>query len=185
MLVPLCSCLTKSLKEVRPAMTVPVPVPTARFRLSRRLCSIAGLAFLVVGAFGGTAFARWNSHGGGSNSAATGSLAPVTVVALTGTPTTSLLPGGSSDVVLKVSNTNAYSVILTSIAITPGQSVTASNGSCTTSGVTITFPSSPSISVPAGSSQVDVPGAASMSLASQNACQGNTFTFPVTVTFAK
>jgi hypothetical protein len=157
----------------------------SHFRLSRRLCTIIAFVGLVIGGTGGVAFAKWNSHGSGSGSGTTGTLAAVSVVALTGGPTASLLPGGSSDVVLRVRNTNSFGVLLTSISISSGGTITASNGACTFSGVTITFPSSPSISVPAGSSTVDLAGAASMSLASQNACQGNTFTFPVTVTFQK
>lgn len=181
MLEPPCPHVAQSLKEVYPVMTV----TARRCRLSRRLGLILGLAGLLVGAFGGAAFAKWKGHGSGSSSAATGALAPVSVVALMGGPTSSLLPGGTSDVVLQVSNSNPYPVVLTAIAMTSGGSISASNGACATSGVSLTFPSSPSISVPAGSSRVDLPGAASMSLASQNACQGNTFTVPVTVTFQK
>jgi hypothetical protein len=147
-----------------------------------------GLVVVVFGISGGAAYGHWRTSGSGSGAgASTGSMAAVSVVAFIGgdQPTTALLPGGTSDVVLRVNNTNSYAVNLTSIAITAGQSITASNGACTTSGVSIAFPSSPSIAVPAGSSLVDVAGAASMSLASQNACQGNTFTFPVTVTFQK
>jgi hypothetical protein len=160
-------------------------MPKTRTGLSGGMCAVVGLVGLMIGGAGGAAFATWHSPGSGTGTGATGTLGPVTVIALVGGPSSSLLPGATSDVVLEVSNANTYPVTLTSIAMTAGGTVSASNGLCTTSGVGIAFPSHPSISVPVGSSKVDLAGAASMSLASQNACQGNTFTFPVTVTFQK
>ncbi len=176
------------LAPLHPSREIPQEVPAmpmTRTGLSRRLVTMVGLVGLAIGGAGGAAFASWHSPGSGTGTGGTGSLGAVTVIALVGGPASSLLPGGSSDVVLEVSNSNSYPVTLTSIVMTSGGSVSASSGSCTTSGVSITFPSTPSISVPAGSSKVDLAGAASMSLASQNACQGNTFTLPVTVTFQK
>jgi hypothetical protein len=158
-----------------------------RFRISRRLCIIFGLVCLVLGSAGGTAFAAWTSLGSGSGTGSTGALAPVTVVAMVGgdTPTTALLPGGSSDVVLRVDNTNAYAVTLTAITQNTPITMVGNVGTCTTTGLSINFPSTPSITVPVGSTLVHVPGAASMSTASMNGCQGASFEFPVTVTFQK
>jgi hypothetical protein len=148
------------------------------------MASIAGVLLVVTG---GAAFAYWRTVGSGSGSGATTTLVSPSVVALTGgdAPTTSLLPGTSSDVVLRVSNPNSFSVTLT--AITLNGSITAAGGlgTCATTGVTANFPSSPSIAVAAGSHLIDLPGAAAMSLASDNGCQGATFHLPVSLTFTR
>jgi hypothetical protein len=58
----------------------------------------------------------------------------------------------------------------------------ASHSGCTTTGVTFTPPSNPNITLPAGSSLVHLSGAASMSTGSLSACQGATFSVPVSIT---
>lgn len=157
-----------------------------RSPLSRRLFGVPlAIVFVVLCAV--TAVAYFASSGAGSGSASSGSLQPVTVVGLTGgdTPSSYLFPGGSADVILRVSNQNSYSVTLVSavgngtITADPGHSL------CTTTAVTFTDQPSLNITIPAGSSLIHLPGTASMGLLSSSGCQGATFSIPVSVTVHK
>jgi hypothetical protein len=165
------------------------PVPLRLFRkvASRRSLMALGLTCLVIGTAVGGAFAYWNGHGPGSSSGATGTMATPSVVAFTGgdAPSNSLLPGSSSDVILRISNTNSYAVMLTAISINGSITGSGGIGTCTTTGVTTNFPTSPAIAVPAGSTLIHLSGAALMSTSSQSGCQGATFSIPVSLTFKK
>ena len=150
-----------------------------------RVLGIAALVFLL--ASGGTAFAYFTgalrSAGG---SASTGNLQTVTISATVGgdAPSSKLYPGGpAADVILRVNNPNSYAVKLFSISGNGTITADGSHSGCTTTGVTFTPPGSPNITVPAGNSLIHVSGAATMSTASLNACQGATFSIPVTATF--
>jgi len=160
---------------------------SSRFGFSRRLYAFAGLICALIGVVGGAAYAYWNTLGSGSATATVANISTVSVAAFTGgdAPTTALLPGGSSDVVLRLNNTNSYAVTLSAISLSGSLTVSGGIGTCGTTGVTITFPTSPSIAVPAGSHLLDLSGAASMSTLSQTGCQGATFQIPVSVTFRK
>jgi hypothetical protein len=147
------------------------------------LCAVVA----TLGMTAGVAFAYWALSGAGSASAASSSLGAVTVAAFTGgdAPSTSLLPGGSSDVVLRLNNTNSFPITVTAIALNGTIVATGGIGTCATTGVSVTFPSSPSINVASGSHLIDLSGAAAMSLASQTGCQGATFDIPVSISFQK
>jgi hypothetical protein len=150
----------------------------------RALFFLAVIALIGLGA--GVAYAYFTSSGSRSGSGSTGTLQNITVAATTGTPSTPLRPGGSGDVTLQVTNTNSYAVTL--VSVTGAGSVTADHGhpGCTTTGVTFASQSSLSISITAnGTTQVDLPSAASMSAASSAGCQGATFSIPVTITVQK
>ena len=73
------------------------------------LCLLAG---------GGTAYAYWATTGAGSGAAAAATMQAVTVDAFVAGDSnrTSLVPGGSADVVLRTSNPNAFAVQLYSVA---------------------------------------------------------------------
>jgi len=155
---------------------------TARSALPRWL---ALSAFVVVAAAAGTAYAYNTTTASATRSAHTGTMQTVTVQALVGgdAPSSKLYPGGpAADVILRVNNPNSYSLKLFSIAGNGSITADASHSGCTTPGVTFSPPSSPNIALPAGSSLVHLSGAASMSTASVNACQGATFSIPVTMT---
>jgi predicted phage tail protein len=154
----------------------------------RRRRMLLALTAIIVSIGSGTAYgyftASASAHGTGQ--ASTGTMATVTIAATAGTPGTPLLPGGTGDVTLKITNPNSFSVSL--VSVTGSGTVTADglHPGCTTTGVTFNAPS-PSgptlpISIAASSTQqIDIPGAASMSAASVSACQGATFSIPVTI----
>ena len=150
---------------------------------------LTGVLTLVIGA--GTAYAYWATDGSGGGSAGAGDMKTVTVDALVpgDTPASTLVPGGTADVVLRVTNPNPYSVQVYSV--TNNGTATADNAhpSCTTTGVTFAStpsPLSPAVSIAANSSTlVTLPGAASMDATSQSVCQGATFHLPVTLAVRK
>jgi hypothetical protein len=155
--------------------------------LTRTLLFTLGLATLALIVSASAASAYWTTHGSGSASVTTGSLSTVSVIAFAGgdSPATSLLPGGTADVIVRVNNTNSYALVLTAISLNGSIVASGGSGTCSTTGVSTTFPSNPSITVAAGSHLVHFSNSAVMSLASSNGCQGATFQIPVSITFAK
>ena len=155
---------------------------------SKRLLALLVVPFLAITT--ATVWAYWSASGAGTGAAATATMQTVTLVALAGgdtPPSAALAPGGTSEVVLKVHNPNAFSVHVYSITAGAG-SITADSGHsslCTTTGVTFTAPAvpfPPNTSVPAGGSVViRLADAASMDASSSNGCQGATFSIPITL----
>ncbi|MDT0168088.1 hypothetical protein [Pseudarthrobacter sp. BRE9] len=151
----------------------------------------AALAGLLVTAGAGTAYAYWTAGGTGSGSAAAGTMQTVTVDALVAgdNPRTALIPGGSADVVLRLTNPNPYAVQVYSITANGPATADAAHPGCTTTGVSFTgttAPLSPATSVAANSSTLlTLPGSAVMDTTSLAACQGATFSLPVTAEVRK
>jgi hypothetical protein len=146
--------------------------------------TVVAAAAVSVGAVGmNAAAAYFTSPGSGTGAASVGTVA-VTVSATAGTPATPLYPGSTGDVTLKVSNPHDSAVTLKKVegngTITPD----AGHASCSPTGVTFTDQTSLNTNLPANTNDIpiDLAGAASMSAASANGCQGATFTLPVKVT---
>lgn len=153
-------------------------------RASRRVLLVATVVIATL--IGGTsvAFAYWRSSGSGSGTGTTGTMTINVTAVLAGDSSgaTTLVPGGTGDVVLRVNNPNAYSVQVS--AISANGSITASN-SCSTSGITFTSPGSYSASqftLASGSNLLRLSGALGINLSVSSSCQGATFTVPVAVT---
>jgi hypothetical protein len=154
-----------------------------RYRSYLLIMSAVGL---IIGLGSGVAYAYFTGSGKGTGSASIGTMQPVTLVSATVAPST-LLPGGTGDVTLKVKNQNSFAVTLVSVTGT-GVTITADTGhpGCTTTGVTFTNQTSLNTSIPASTTAtIDLPGAAFMSTASSAGCQGATFSIPVTITVHK
>jgi hypothetical protein len=145
---------------------------------------LAALVFATtVGIGGGSALAYWHSSGAGHGSGANGTPSAVTVEAASGTPSSQLIPGGTADLLVQITNPNAYAVTLVSIAA--NGTVTSTVSACDSGGNGVTVPtqSGLSITIASGSSQlVHVPAGIAMSNASASACQGASFHAPVTIT---
>ena len=93
-----------------------------------------------------------------------------------------LQPGGSADVILRITNPNDFAVTLSSV--TANGTITASGGlgACTTTGVS--FGGVSGLSTPIAedaTTLVHLQGAATMSSASSSGCQGATFSIPVSI----
>jgi hypothetical protein len=149
----------------------------------------ATAAALVLGA--GVGVAAWSSSGTGSAGAKATTLQAVTVTA--GTTSAQLYPGGTGDVVLSVTNPNPFPVKITQVSqdTSAGKYVSSDQGSnCTDAnathptGVTLTTATGAPLATVAASSTgtVTLTGKAAMSNASDNLCQGATFSIPVVVT---
>jgi len=146
---------------------------------------LALVVFVGVVATGGIAYASFSGTGSATGQAHTGSMQTITVTAFIGgdAPTSKLYPGGpAADVMLRVNNPNSYSVKLVSVSANGSIIADAGHPGCTTTGVTFTPQTSLTTLIPVGSSLVHLSGAASMNTTSQNACQGATFTIPVSIT---
>ena len=158
--------------------------------MNRRILGVIAMviAILVVTVGGaGVAYAYWSAGGAGTGFGATGTTVPLTLSA--GAPTASLLPGGQTGVVLTMTNTNAATVKVSSLALdttqgTGGFSVDSGHAGCTLS--TLSFSTQTNAgagwSVPGkvgstnGTLTATLTNALAMSVSAANACQGATFT---------
>lgn len=151
-------------------------------QLRKKLAATATATVTLSAA--GIAFAAWTADIDGTGGASAGSHQATTVLAVTPTaPEAQLYPGGTGDVKFTVKNPNPYPVRYTSVAL--NGAITSDKGlACNTStGVTYTAPTGP-WDVPAHSegTTFTLTGAVSMSNASDNSCQGATFTIPLKLT---
>ena len=153
--------------------------------INRRLAvAVMATAFAIVG----LVYAAWTTNGTGSAYAKAGTAQALSTVDVSASTSASLYPGVSGDVLVKLDNPNPYPVTVTAITGSGTVAADAGHSGCTTTGVTFTNQTGLSLVIPAKSGGVDgvlqttLTNAASMSNASLNACQGATFTIPVTLT---
>ncbi|WP_284978733.1 hypothetical protein [Arthrobacter sp. fls2-241-R2A-200] len=156
-------------------------------RLAR---TAAATVVLCILGGAGSAYAYWASTGIGAGSAANGTMQTVTVDALVPGDTlqTSLVPGGTADVIVRATNPNPQAVTIYGITSSGAATADGAHSGCTTTGVTFTPPPAPmaSLTIQANSSiLVTLQGAASMGTGSMSACQGAQFSIPVTLEVRK
>jgi len=141
----------------------------------------------------GLVYAAWTTNGGGTAYSKAGTSSPLTTVDVSATTPATLYPGQNGDVLIKISNPNKFAVRVTGVSLNGTNADIApdsSHSGCTTTGVSFTNQTGLSIDVPAqsggtpGTTQTTLTGAASMSNASVDACQGATFSIPVNLTAA-
>ena len=128
--------------------------------------------------------AAWTAGGTGSGSAKAGTATALTTSDASASVVKLLYPSGSADVAVTINNPNPYAVTVSSV--TGNGTITSGNATCDASnGVTFTDQTGLSIVVPANGNKTTVfANAASMSNASVDACQGQTFTIPVSISGA-
>ena len=147
------------------------------------LIALAGV-MVLTGTLAGGAYAYWTAHASGSGTATVGTVSPVTVEAASGTPTSLLVPNGTADLLVQVTNPNAFAVTIVGISQSGTVSVTGGTG-CTAAnaGVTVPTQAALSVSIASGSHVVaHIPGGAAMSSTSASGCQGASFQIPITLT---
>jgi hypothetical protein len=145
------------------------------------------LVMMTLSALGGIAAAVWSAIGAGSGSA--GSSTTVSVALTPGTPAGLLYPGGQSNVVLTVTNTNSAPVRIGSFALDPvrgtgGFSADSAHTGCVLTALSYTTQSNGTTgwTVPAkvgtvnGTLAVTLTNALAMSTSAVNACQSAVFT---------
>ncbi len=156
-----------------------------KFRDSRwyRRITAGSILFAII-LVSSVAYAAWTASGGGQGYAKAGTAQALTTVDVSATTTATLYPSGTGDVFLKINNPNPYPVTVASV--TGSGVVTSTVPACDLStGVTFVNQTGLSLTVPAGGATAfTLTGAAAMSNASANACQGATFTIPVTLSGA-
>lgn len=127
------------------------------------------------------AYAYWTTSGGGTASASAGTLANVTIDQVVVGDT--LRPGGPAvNVTVKLNNPNAFAVDITSITAGAVASDMAACAGADT-GVTLDL-SAVTGSIPASTMETYI-ASASMTTASVAACQGATFSAPLTLLVRK
>jgi hypothetical protein len=153
-------------------------------RLIRNKRLVVLATALTVMSVGGLAFAAWLSSGTGSAYGGAKTSKPLTTVDLSAGTIADLYPGATGAAVIEIDNPNPYPIRITAVsADTAPIKVDAAHqaGGCVTTGVSFTDQTGLSIDVPAGgTAKASLTGAVKMSNASDNACQGATFTIPVT-----
>ena len=136
---------------------------------------------LVLGLGAGSAFGYFTSSGAGHGSASTATLLPA--LGAHGVPTTRLVPGGTADVAVEVTNPNTFAVTVVSATAGGVVTVDAGHPTCTPASVSFTNPGGLTVMIPASTTQaLSFAGAASMSISAPNACQGASFSIPLTLT---
>jgi len=149
---------------------------------TRKSRFIGGTVALLVLGVVGLVYAAWTTSGSGSGYAKAGTAQALSTVDASAATTADLYPGSDGSVKLNIHNPNPYQVTVTDVTAGTG-SITATGGigTCTTTGVSLNAQHGLSIVVPpnANSGVVTLNNAAHMSNASENGCQGATFTIPV------
>lgn len=156
-----------------------------RFKDHRWLRRItAGSLLFGIIAVASVAYAAWTSSGAGQGYAKAGTAVALTTVDVSATTPATLFPSGTGNVLLKITNPNPYPVTVTTVTGTGAATSTVPACNLAT-GVTFTNQTGLSLVVPASSAaQFTLTGAAAMSNASDNSCQGAVFTIPVTLSGA-
>jgi hypothetical protein len=154
-----------------------------RFFKKRNVIAVS-MTLIVMTAVG-FVYAAWTTNGSGSGYAKAGTSQALTTIDVSATTSASLYPGQNGNVTVKINNPNPYNVRVTGVAGSGTITADAGHSGCTTTGVTFTDQSSLTLDVSASTAtEFTLNGAASMANTSLNACQGATFTIPVTLTGA-
>jgi hypothetical protein len=162
-----------------------------RWTARPRWAVVAGSVVAAVAGMGtGAAFGYFAAAGSGTGGGSVGTMQTVTLTAVTGTPATPLVPGGTGDVVVSVHNPNRFAVSVTSVVYEPGATIgfDAGHGGCTTGDsqpvVGLSVPGSDlPVAVPASSSATfHLANAVTMEPTATSNCQGATISIPVVLT---
>jgi len=156
--------------------------------LGKRRLIFAAVTLMTLGIVS-LGYAAWTSSGNGSGFAQASTAKALTSLNVSGT-SASLYPGAVADLQLNISNPNPYPIKVTDV--TGNGAITADAGHATCgqdaghpTGVSYTDQHNLTITVPANAStQVALSNSVSMSNASDNSCQGATFTVPVSLSGA-
>ena len=153
----------------------------------RRLILLAALLVILGIPVGGVAWSFWTAGGSGAGSGANSTLTAISLSS--GTPTATLFPGGSTNVVLSATNTNTATVHIGSLSLdsaqgTGGFSVDSSHASCSVAALSYTTQSNggagwnvpKKVGAVNGTLAITLSNALSMSGTAANGCQGATFT---------
>jgi hypothetical protein len=148
----------------------------ARLALALSAVAVLATAALTLGSW-----AVGSSTGNGYAKAITAQ--SVTLSDASASTTAQLYPGGTGDLVVKVTNPNSFGVTVTSV--TGSGTITSDKGAACNAATGVTFTNATGLSqtVAGGATTTfSLVGKVAMSNASDNTCQGAIFTVPVTLT---
>ena len=129
----------------------------------------------------GIGLAYWSSQGSGTGTATTGTA----TISLPTTPATvsGLYPGASiTNVQVTLTNTSPAASVLLKTLNAGTTTVDSGHSGCTNAGVSFSANSIPTTVISANGGTITVTGTVAMSTTAPNACQGATFTIPITAT---
>ena len=130
----------------------------------------------------GVTFGSWSITGTGNGYSKAVTAQALTTVDVSGSTTAQLYPGGTGDLIVRVSNPNPFAITVTSV--TGNGTITSDKGaSCNSStGVTYTDTTGLSQNVGAGAAATfTLANKVSMANSSADACQGAIFTVPISI----
>jgi hypothetical protein len=151
---------------------------------AQRLRLAVALLVALLTLMSGVTFGGWSVTGTGSGYSKALSAQSLTLSDASASTSAQLYPGGSGDLVVKVTNPNPFAVTITAVSNGSG-SITSNKGSAcdASTGVTYTNTTGLSQAVGAGATVTfSVTGKVAMSNASDTSCQGATFTIPINLT---
>src|SRR5690348_14692300 len=105
--------------------------------MTRRVLVLILVPILAIIGIGSAAFAYWRTTGTGSGSASVAGAPAAITIATNGTAGALLQPGGTGDLVVSVTNPNAYAVQITAISGTGTVTAAGGIGTCATTGITV------------------------------------------------
>lgn len=162
-----------------------------RFITRKKIAAATAATALGVG--GVIAYAAWTSSGSGNGTVSARSASALVVA--DATTATTLYPTGTANLVVTLTNNNAYNVAVTAISqgvLSSGAptaaaiTVDSNHSSCNVSSVTLTAPALSGVVVAGngGTYTLTLHNAVAMDNTAADACQGATFTVPVVATAA-
>jgi hypothetical protein len=156
--------------------------------LGKRRLIFAAVTVMALGIVS-LGYAAWTSSGNGSGFAQASTAKALTSLSVSAT-SASLYPGATADLQLNLNNPNPYPVKVTDVTGNGAITADAAHATCGQdaqhpTGVSYTDQHNLNITVPANSStQVALSNSIAMTNASDNSCQGATFTVPVSLSGA-
>ncbi|HEY7398682.1 MAG TPA: hypothetical protein VH538_10290 [Gaiellaceae bacterium] len=148
---------------------------------ARFLLALAAVGILATTAITLGSWTVGSSAGNGYSKAITAQ--NVTLSDASGQTTAQLYPGGTGDLVVKVTNPNSFAVTVTGVS--GAGTITSDKGTACNNATGVTYTNTTGLSQVVGSGATvtfSVVGKVAMSTASDNSCQGAIFTVPITVT---
>jgi hypothetical protein len=151
---------------------------------AQRLRLAVALLVALLTLMSGVTFGGWSVTGTGSGYSKALSAQSLTLSDASASTSAQLYPGGSGDLVVKVTNPNPFAVTITAVANGSG-SITSNKGAACDASTGVTYTNTTGLSQAVGAGAMvtfSVTGKVAMSNASDTSCQGATFTIPITVT---
>jgi hypothetical protein len=152
--------------------------------IASKLRLAMALTFAMTVVVGGVTFGSWVvSSDAGSGYAKAVTATNLTLSDASASTVADLYPGGTGNVKVKVTNPNAFAVTISAVNLDTG-SITSDKGAPCTASTGVSFTNQTGLSLPlagGATTTFTLTGAAAMTNASVNTCQGGIFTIPVTL----